>query len=317
MRKTIGSFVSLFLIVGAFSVTASGWDDVGHKITGYIAWQQMSSKTRENVIRVLRSAPEDSHLAVYYQLYGSRSDADKQLDYFMLVPTWADIVRDRSFPVRFEKYHKGDWHYTSVFWRQVNGRAELIADRKPDGQAIEKLAEFEKLLRDRSAADRDKAIALAWFLHIGGDIHQPLHTSSRMTDVEPNGDLGGNTFLISPQGTPRADQQNLHWFWDSIVPRNIPFDFGLCEGDYVRHVANMMISRYPFESMSSGLALSDYPAWKDESLRLAQTEVFRSDLVRFEAPTDNYRRNAFAIAERRLTLAGYRLGESLNEIFGK
>jgi hypothetical protein len=308
-----GLAMSLFIL----AVPAWGWDDVGHKITGYIAWQRMSPKARENAIRILRAAPEDSHLSVYFQSYGARSDAVKQLDYFMLVPTWADIVRDRAFPVRYAKYHKGDWHYTSVFWRSVGGEPQIIADRKPDGQAIEKLAEHEKVLRSASATDAEKAIALAWFLHIGGDIHQPLHTSSRVTDVEPNGDIGGNTFLLTPEGTPREDQQNLHWFWDSIVPRNIPYDFGFCEGCYVKHVAEAFMSRYSFDAEKSSLALSNYAAWKDESLRLAQTEVFRSDLKRFSTPGDDYRRNAFRVSERRLTQAGYRMGETLNDILGK
>ena len=300
-----------------FALPAMAWDDVGHKITGYIAWQRMSPAARERAIKILRAAPEDSHLSAYYQLYGVRPDADKQLDYFMLVPTWADIVRDRAFPVRYEKYHKGEWHYTSVFWRDSGGKAELMADKKADGQAIEKLAEFEKVLRDPVVSDKDKAIALAWFLHIGGDIHQPLHSSSRVTDREPDGDRGGNTFLISPEGTPRENQQNLHWFWDSIVPRNIPYDFGLCEGCYVKHIAEAFISRYSFDAEKGGLALSNYVSWKDESLRLAQGEVFRSDLKRFEAPSDAYRRNALSVSERRLTIAGYRMGETLNEIFGK
>ncbi len=300
-----------------FALPAMAWDDVGHKITGYIAWQRMSPAAREKVIKILRAAPEDSHLSAYYQLYGVRPDADKQLDYFMLVPTWADIVRDRTFPVRYEKYHKGEWHYTSVFWRDSGGKAELMADKKADGQAIEKLAEFEKVLRDPVVSDKDKAIALAWFLHIGGDIHQPLHSSSRVTDREPDGDRGGNTFLISPEGTPRENQQNLHWFWDSIVPRNIPYDFGFCEGCYVKHIAEAFISRYSFDAEKGGLALSNYVSWKDESLRLAQGEVFRSDLKRFEIPSDAYRRNALSVSERRLTIAGYRMGETLNEIFGK
>lgn len=317
MKKGMLKTVLMAVLSVVFALPAMAWDDVGHKITGYIAWQRMSPAARERVIKILRAAPEDSHLSAYYQLYGVRPDADKQLDYFMLVPTWADIVRDRAFPVRYEKYHKGEWHYTSVFWRDSGGKAELMADKKADGQAIEKLAEFEKVLRDPVVSDKDKAIALAWFLHIGGDIHQPLHSSSRVTDREPDGDRGGNTFLISPEGTPRENQQNLHWFWDSIVPRNIPYDFGLCEGCYVKHIAEAFISRYSFDAEKGGLALSNYVSWKDESLRLAQGEVFRSDLKRFEAPSDAYRRNALSVSERRLTIAGYRMGETLNEIFGK
>jgi hypothetical protein len=69
--------------------------------------------------------------------------------------------------------------------------------------------------------------------------------------------------------------------------------------------------------MKADLALSDYVRWKDESLALAQTEVFRPDLVRFQAPSDEYRRNAMRVSERRLVQAGYRMGETLEAIFGK
>ena len=63
--------------------------------------------------------------------------------------------------------------------------------------------------------------------------------------------------------------------------------------------------------------LSDYPGWQKESFALANTDVFRADLKRFETPTDAYRRNAYAVSEQRLAMAGYRMGETLNEIFGK
>lgn len=299
------------------SVNSYSWDDIGHKITGYIAWQRMNPTARDNVIKLLRSAPEDSHLSAFYMNYGPRSEEAKRFEYFIFVPTWADVVRDRAFPVRFEKYNKGDWHYTSVFWKQVSGKAEIIADKKPDGQAIEKLAEFDKTLRDPAVADKDKAVALAWFLHLGGDIHQPLHTSSRVTDVEPNGDRGGNTFLLTPQGTKREDQVNLHWFWDSIAGRNVPFVVFPDEGLYVRSIAESFMLRYPFESSRSGLMLGDYPGWQKESFALANSEVFRKDLKRFETPPDAYRRNAYTVSEQRLAMAGYRMGETLNEIFGK
>ncbi|CAN5663031.1 S1/P1 nuclease [soil metagenome] len=316
MKRFVKNALLAAMLVVAASISGFAWSDVGHKITGYIAWQRMSPEARENVIKLLRAAPEDSHLAAYYQSFGVQSEADKQLEYFMLVPTWADIVRDRSFPVRFEKYNKSDWHYYSVFWREIDGKPVLTPNKPADGQAVAKLGETAGQLRDAAVNDKDKAIALAWFLHIGGDIHQPLHTSSRQTELEPNGDLGGNRFLITPQGTPREGERNLHAFWDSIVSLNIPYDLGLCEGCYVRHVAEGMMSRYPFESERSALALGKYDEWHQESLDLAMNEAFR-DLKRFEAPTNEYRRKAYAISERRLILAGYRMGETLNEIFGK
>ena len=295
--------------------TVSAWDDVGHKITGYIAWQRMSPAARENVIKILRKAPEDSHLSAFFMGFGPKSIEEKRLEYFMFVPTWADTVRDVAFPVRLDKYNESDWHYTSDFWRQTGGKAEMDTAKTPDGKAIVKLAEFDKVMRDAVVSDADKAIAIAWFLHLGGDIHQPLHTSSRITDREPDGDRGGNSFLLSPEGT--KPEVRLHGYWDSIVGRNIPYNYGLCEGDYIRNVAESMMLRYSFDAAKNSLALTKYPDWQKESFALAVSDAFRADLIRFKTPTDAYRRNAYAVSEQRLAMAGYRMGETLNEIFGK
>jgi hypothetical protein len=316
MQKAFLSFFFIAAFGFASSPVALGWDDVGHKITGYIAWQRMSPAARERVIKLLRSAPEDSHLSAFYMQYGPMSEDDKKLDYFLWVPTWADVVRDRAFPVRQGKYHKGNWHYSDTYWREVDGKPVIITDKQPDGQGVAKLIEFDKLLRDPAVPDADKGIAIAWLMHIGGDIHQPLHTSGRHTDREPNGDQGGNFFQLTPEGTKREDQLNLHWFWDSIVGRNIPYKENLCEPDYIRDVAESMMLRYPFDSQKDSLSLSAYPEWQKESFALAVSDVFRSDLIRFSVPPDAYRRNAYQIAERRLAMAGYRLGETLNLIFG-
>ncbi len=313
MPKSI--LVALFLAF--LSLNSYSWDDVGHKITGYIAWQRMNPTARENVIKLLRSTPEDSQLSTFYMAYGPRSEEAKRLEYFTFVPTWADVVRDRAFPVRYKNYHQSTWHYSDTFWRQANGKVELITDKQPGGQGVVRLVESDKTMRDTAAKSSDKAIAIAWFLHIGGDLHQPLHTSGRHTDREPNGDQGGNLFLLTPEGTKREDQVNLHWFWDSIVGRNVPFLPFENETDYIRGIAESYMLRYPFDSSKGGLMLGDYPGWQKESFAFANTDVFRSDLKRFDAPSDAYRRNAYAVSEQRLVMAGYRMGETLNDIFGK
>ncbi|MBX3287763.1 MAG: S1/P1 nuclease [Acidobacteria bacterium] len=310
---------ALFSLLFCFvALPARGWDDVGHKITGYIAWQRMSPAAREEVIRILRKAPEDSHLSAFYMAYGPQSDDVRKREYFTMMPTWADIIRDRDFPVRQKKYHRSNWHYSDTFWRQVNGKAEIITDKEPGGQGLVKLVEFDKVLRDASVADPEKALAIAWFMHIGGDLHQPLHTSGRHTDREPNGDQGGNLFLLEPDGPPTGEYRyTLHWFWDSIVGRNIPFNDARSEQDYLDHVVRSMTHRYTFESVKDDLKLGDYPAWRQESFELAVSDVFSSDLARFKEPSDEYRRNAYRVSERRLVIAGYRLGETLEQIFGK
>jgi hypothetical protein len=307
------------LLTAFFAVTlaapALAWDDTGHKITGYIAWQRLSPNARTNIIRILRAAPEDSHLGAYYMHYGPKSDDRKALDYFMFVPTWADLVRERSFETRYRKYHKSNWHYDDTFWRQVDGRVQVLSEMEEGGQAVPRMEEFDKVIRDASASNEQKAIAIAWLLHMGGDIHQPLHTSARVTETEPKGDQGGNLVQLTPKGTPREDQLNLHWFWDSIVGRNIPFNDSVCEPHYIENAGKRIMKSHPFSEFAGKLELGNYRGWQQESFAFITTVVFTPDLQRNQIPSDQYRKRAFKHAERQLALAGYRLGETLNSVF--
>src|SRR5262245_15667707 len=96
----------LFLVIFCLfsALPALGWDDVGHKITAYIAWQQMTPDVRERVIALLKAAPEDSQLATFYLPYGNRSDEPEKREFFMTAASWPDIVRDRAFDTRYKKY---------------------------------------------------------------------------------------------------------------------------------------------------------------------------------------------------------------------
>ncbi len=309
MRK----FVLLLLLTFGSLIPAAAWDDTGHKLTAYIAWQRMTPAARESVIKILLAAPENSDLSVYY-LQDSRSEAVKQRELFMIAATWADIVRDKKFPVRYKEYHHGNWHYTDTFWRETGGKAELLEEKEEGGKAVDKLVEFDRTLRDSSASDKDKAIALAWILHLGGDIHQPLHASARITELEPKGDQGGNTFLLTPKDAPKTE--NLHWFWDSIVGRNVARKNDACDTDYLPPLADAMMKKYPFAKMQNSLKIGQFDEWRKESWILATTDVFSPDLKRFEMPSEKYKKNAYRVAQARLALAGYRLGEMMNQIFG-
>src|SRR5437867_10182275 len=137
-----------------------GWDDVGHKITAYIAWQQMTPEVREKVIKILLAAPEDSQLATFYMPYGSRSDDARKREFFMIASTWADIIRDRNFDTRYKKYHHSNWHYSDTFWTIKDGKVEILKGPDEGGLALEKIIEFEKLERG-NAKDSEKAIGIA------------------------------------------------------------------------------------------------------------------------------------------------------------
>src|SRR5438045_5434674 len=90
---------------------AFGWAETGHKITAYIAWQHMTPEARDRVIKVLLAGPEDSDIPTFFVGYGSRSQESRRREYFMVISTWPDIIRDKKLNTRFTKYANSNWHY--------------------------------------------------------------------------------------------------------------------------------------------------------------------------------------------------------------
>src|SRR4051794_4177205 len=96
LKRLIRSFMIAAAIAVCMS-TAFAWDETGHKITAYIAWQRMTPDVRERVIKILLTAPEDSDIGALYMSNNSRSLESKRREFFMLMATWPDIIRDKSF----------------------------------------------------------------------------------------------------------------------------------------------------------------------------------------------------------------------------
>ena len=154
--------VTLFLLITSLSIWA--WDDAGHKPVAYVAWENMTPQAREKSIEFLLNSPEDTQIAAFYPTptdypgavyqIGSRSKASKQREFFMIIATWADVIRERKLPNR-NKYHHGTWHYLDTFWRSVGGKVVLVTDEKPDKENIvERLYYFDKVLNDQTAKNR-------------------------------------------------------------------------------------------------------------------------------------------------------------------
>jgi len=315
MSKKYIVILLLVVFINLISVSSlPAWDDTGHKVSAYIAWRQMSPAAKTKAVKLLLAAPEDSHLSVYYPA-GSRSKEAKELELFMVASTWSDIIRSRDFKVRYEKYNQGPWHYADIFWKQTGGKAEMMGNRS-EGLAIAKLYDFEKNLKDVSVSDADKAVNLAWFLHVAGDVHNPLHNASRITDVEPKGDSGGNLFLLSSAGAVGENRVNLHSYWDGLLRRNAPRENDDCDGEYIASMAEKIMKKHSFAAMKERLKLGDYREWNAEGFRFLNETVYVEELKRGELPAKKYQKRAVAVGEEQIALAGYRMAETLNQIFG-
>jgi len=52
----------------------------------------------------------------------------------------------------------------------------------------------KKHLAGPKASQEIRAVYLSYLIHLIGDMHQPLHCCSLVTEVYPSGDKGGNLY---------------------------------------------------------------------------------------------------------------------------
>ena len=127
-------------------------------------------------------------------------------EFFRRAATWPDLIRD------VPELHHPTWHHRDFYWRQDQGRAIDLPDLQvhPEiiRESLERLHHFKKLLASRTVAARERAIGIAWVLHLVGDIHQPLHCSARVTAIERKGDHGGQDFELAASGRRRIRRES-------------------------------------------------------------------------------------------------------------
>ena len=149
-------------------------------------------------------------------------------------------------------------------------------------------------------------MALAWWEHLVGDVHQALHVTARITAFEQQGDAGGNGFCLGkthPVGAHECST-NLHALWDDILttPHGSATVDGIAAALQQRHGKPLF------------LGLGNYEGWARETYKLATTKVYPATLFRPVKPAPAYYSMVLRESEARLALAGYRLGEGLNAL---
>ena len=160
-------------------------------------------------------------------------------------------------------------------------------------------------------------MALAWLLHLVGDVHQPLHTSARVTDHpgEEEGDRGGNTVLLHREGWFSDRRVNLHSYWDRIFATARGQRFWESESAWVERLAAEAVAVWPEARLEAEVAVGEPGVWAREGLGIAQSVVYPG-VVRGEEPSGAYEELALATSRRAVALAGYRLGRLVEGAVG-
>jgi len=307
--------LAVMVAIGASARPASAWNDRGHMSVGYVAYRLLKPATRDRVSALLKLNPKYNDWAakVDKQMPNASAD-DKNMMIFMLAATWADgIKRDRSYhqdgtqvgnrpegspdPGRNTGYndllmHKY-WHFIDVPFSTDGTPLPPI----PTPNAQDRIALFRTVLASASP-DELKSYDLVWLLHIVGDIHQPLHAATRVSQADPDGDAGGNLVKLD------CAKCELHFFWDDLLGKHSDLKSVLRK------------ARKLEEAKASLVAKTDEKDWVAESFHSAQQVVYAPPVGPGAGPytlTLEYKKNAGNLAKQRLSLAGARLAKLLND----
>lgn len=304
LRAPLAALAIIVAGVLAFPALGLAWNPTGHRAVAEIAWEHMTPQARARAVELLMRGPPLAGLASLRPASGTDAERDRAL--FLNVATWADLVRDREQP--WYAYNRPTWHYADFYWDVVDGRPHDIPDTGPDSiNAGERIVALRAALADPTVPDTARAVDLAWLLHLVGDIHQPLHCSSRVTaqDPLPRGDMGGNAFHLD-------DNHRLHGYWDDILDEGVAREPGEDSIAFATRLAHDIEHAHSLAALADPAASTDVAGWEHQGLHLAQTVVY-AGIVQGEAPSAAYRAEALETSEAQIALAGYRLAALLNE----
>ena len=276
MRLTTLTFCIL-----AFSLTASApiplesskhlkqehafWGLNGHRIVAAVAENHLTPEAKKQVQKLLKGQP------------------------MARVSVWADEARGKK-----KWSFTRTWHYTTI----PEGETYKKAEKHKDGDVITALRKYEAVLRSNSAAAEEKTIALKFFIHFAGDVHQPLHVGNGK-------DRGGNDVKVDWYNEKDV---RLHSVWDSHIIRHTELSYTEFV-DFIDRATQSQIEDWQN---------STYTDWAMESYEVRDMVYnFRPARSSNERPylSWDYRNAAVPIIEERLLKAGIRLAGVLNDIF--
>ena len=212
-------------LCSALAFPAQAWDLEGHRVIAALAERQLSAKAKAALAPILKGAKL----------------SDREICF------WADDNKGKRPETK-------PWHWVNV---PLEAEGLDLARDCPTEACITKQIDAQAVrLADTSLSVAERREALAFVVHLVGDIHQPLHVGDAK-------DRGGNRVEVKLPGS--AEVTDLHWIWD---------------GPLVDHAL------LGFKDPAAGLALrykaqdlpptdGDPQSWANESHRLVQ-KIYRA-----------------------------------------
>ena len=344
-RLVLGFVFSLILTESS----ARAWNDVGHLVVARIAYERLTDGERQAVVEILQHHPHLHELL----LKDRPREATKAEWIFLRAATWPDHVRPprehEKAPVSAHtvyRFHHPSWHFANFEYRTGQVSSELpgkpLARKSDPGKPgehtniIEQLDHSYLILRGRerenSEPEKDlslpeiRAIRMCWLFHLMGDIHQPLHVATLVNSMVPelaHGDDGGNKLAV--RLNEHSGPRKLHAVWDELLGTNPRYERVVEIAERFSHdprLAPSHLLEFTYHRYSREFAAESYLGAKEivfQDGRLGfsiwpRVESFQVPAENVPVVSDYVMEQAHAFAQRRITLAGYRLAERIKYI---
>ncbi len=306
--------IAFTLCLVLFSSSSQAWFGFGHMAVAYVAYQKLTAEKKIRVAQLLKKNPY--YKTKWKALIPAGTPADQQdMMLFMIAATWPDEIKSDSVykndgpsggnrppgdPSASQNKGYSDhnrhkyWHFVDTPFTQDG----TVLPSIPTPNAATEIAIFRDTLASKKS-DKLKSYDLVWLLHLVGDVHQPLHSSTRVSaGADAEGDNGGNNVKLADPS------KELHAFWDGL-----PGDSS--------NPADVVVYGKTLAPADPALAQkADVSVWTSESFDLARTCVYTDPIGAGDGPftiTAEYKAKAQKIAAERVALAGERLANLIND----
>ena len=260
MKKRVTEFTGValcsLLVTGAFA-----WDHPAHMTTAAVAFTEIEQAKPELVEKlelVFMAHPDTSP---FWVAAGDARGKERAKRMFIEGARWADdtkgTIHDRP------TWHTARWPIVAKDAPPEAKAAAAARKGRPAGQALEALVMNYAMLSSAETNSAERASALAWLLHLVGDIHQPLHVSDQYSKEFPAGNAAGTQeYVMDPVNDKPIP---LHLLWDSNIYR-------LTALDAIEENAQELAKKYPrsaFPELKGLEGPGDFENWARESYDIA------------------------------------------------
>jgi hypothetical protein len=314
--KTYRVVASVLACVLGINSPLFGWGNVGHMTVAYAAYQKLTPAAKKRVAVLLKLNPDYKNGKWTKMIPAGTAPKFRPMMIFMIAATWPDQIKgetgytddgpdphgdrpDGATSSQNTGYtdhlHHKYWHFVDKPFSQDGTALPPI----PDPNAETRIGLFRTVIAG-SDPDELKSYDLVWLLHLVGDVHQPLHASTRVSATDPEGDSGGNKVALCA----KPCKNELHGFWDDLPGTGKDPNTAVTAGKKLPT---------PEATLASDMTVA---TWIAESFDAAQKSVYANPPIGAgDGPftlTAAYRADARKLAKERVALAGARLANIIN-----